>query len=56
MGVSEENRLGNINKEKLQKNELPKGDPRGAIAKLLGVVSLIGGELILLLPSLDKPY
>jgi len=55
MGVLEESRLGNINKEGLPKNELPKGDPRGAIAELLGVVSLAEGELVLLLPSLDKP-
>jgi len=56
MGVLEENRLGNINKEGLLKNKSPKGDLRGAIAKLLGVVSLIEGEPVLLLPSLDKPY
>jgi len=56
MGVLEENRLGNINKKELLKNKLPKGDPRGAIAELLGVVSLIGGEPVLLLPSLNKPY
>jgi len=55
MGVLKESRLGNINREKLLKNKSPKGDLRGAIAKLLRVVSLIGGELILLLPSLDKP-
>jgi len=55
MGVLEESRLGSINKEELLKNKLPKGDLRGVIAKLLGVVSLIGGKLILLLPSLDKP-
>jgi len=54
--VSEEGRLGNINKKELLKNELPKGDPRGVIAKLLRVVSLAGEEPILLLPSLDKPY
>ena len=54
-GVSEESRLGSV-KKGLLKNELPKGDPRGAIAELLGVVSLAGGELVLLLPSLDKPY
>jgi len=51
----EESRLGNINKEGSPKKELPKGDLRGAIAELLGVVSLAGGELVLLLPSLDKP-
>jgi len=56
MGVSEESRLGNINKEKSPKNKSPKGDLRGAIAELLRVISLIGGELILLLPSLNKPY
>jgi len=55
MGVLEENRLGNINKEGSPKNKLPKGDLRGAITKLLRVISLIGGELVLLLPSLDKP-
>jgi len=55
MGVLEESRLGNINKEGLPKNKSPKGDLREAIAKLLGVVSLIGGKLVLLLPSLDKP-
>jgi len=52
----EESRLGNINKEGLPKNELPKGDLKGAITKLLGVVSLVGGEPVLLLPSLDRPY
>jgi len=56
MGVLEEIRSGSINKEELPKNKLPKGDPRGAIAELLRVVSLIEGELVLLLPSLDKPY
>jgi len=56
MGVLEESRLGSINKEGSPKNELPKGDPREAITELLGVVSLVGGEPILLLPSLDKPY
>jgi len=56
MGVLEESRLGNINREELLKNESPKGDPRGAITELLGVISLVGGKLILLLPSLDKPY
>jgi len=56
MGVLEESRLGNINKEGSLKNELPKGDLRGAITKLLGVISLTGGEPILLSPSLDKPY
>jgi len=54
--VLEESRLGNINKEGLLKNKLPKGDLRGVIAKLLRVISLIGGEPVLLLPSLDKPY
>jgi len=34
---------------------LPKGDLREAIAKLLGVVSLAGGEPVFLLPSLDRP-
>jgi len=45
-----------MDKEESLKKELPKGDLRGAIAELLRVVSLTGGELILLLPSLDKPY
>jgi len=40
----------------LPKNKSPKGDLRGAIAELLRVISLAGGELVLLLPSLDKPY
>jgi len=52
----EESRLGNINKEGLLKNKSLKGDLRGVIAELLRVVSLIGGELVLLLPSLNKPY
>jgi len=56
MEVLEESRLGNINKEELLKNKSPKGDLRGAIAELLRVVFLIGEELVLLLPSLDKPY
>jgi len=56
MGVLEESRLGNINKEESLKNKLPKGDLRGAIAELLRVVSLVEEELILLLPSLNKPY
>jgi len=55
MGVLKESRSGNINKEGLPKKELPKGDLRGAIAKLLKVVSLIGEKPILLLPSLDRP-
>jgi len=55
MGVLKESRSGNINKEGLLKKELPKGDLRGAIAKLLRVVSLAGGKPVLLLPSLDKP-
>jgi len=55
MGVLEESRLGNINKEGSPKNKSPKGDLRGAIIKLLRVISLAGGEPILLLPSLDKP-
>jgi len=56
MGVLEESRSGSINKKGSPKNKSPKGDLRGAITKLLGVVSLAGGELVLLLPSLDKPY
>jgi len=51
----EESRLGNINKEGSPKNKLPKGDPRGVIAELLGVISLAGGKPVLLLPSLDRP-
>jgi len=51
----EKSRLGSIKKGSL-KNELPKGDLRGAIAELLGVISLIGGELVLLLPSSLRPY
>ena len=50
----EESRSGNINKEELLKNKSPKGDPRGAIAELLRVISLVGREPVLLLPSLDK--
>jgi len=56
MGVLEESRLGNINKKGSPKNKLPKGDPRGAIAELLRVISLVGEELVLLLPSLNRPY
>jgi len=56
MGVLKESRLGSINKEGSPKNESPKGDLREAIAKLLRVVSLAGGEPVLSLPSLDKPY
>ena len=52
----EESRLGNINKKGLPKNESPKGDPRGAIAKLLRVISLAEGEPVLLLPNLLRPY
>jgi len=55
IGVLEESRLGNINKEGSLKKESPKGDLRGAIAELFRVVSLAGGEPVLLLPSLDKP-
>jgi len=51
IGVSEENRLGNINKEGSPKNKLPKGDLGRATAKLLRVVPFIGGELVLLLLS-----
>jgi len=44
--------LGSINKKGLLKNKLPKGDLRGAAAKVLKVISLsIRGESILLLPS-----
>jgi len=56
MGVLKESRSGNINKEGLLKNKLPKGDLRGAITELLRVVSLAGRELVLLLPSLNRPY
>jgi len=51
----EESRLNSIDKEGSLKNKSPKGDLKGAIAKLLRVVSLIEEKLILLLPSLDKP-
>jgi len=56
MGVLKESRLGNINKEGLPKNKSPKGDLKGAIAELLRVISFAGGEPVLLLPSLNKPY
>jgi len=56
MGVLEKSRLGNINKKESLKNKLPKGDLRGAIAKLLKVISLAKKKLVLLLPSLDRPY
>jgi len=53
----EENRLGSINKEGSLKNKSPKGDLRGTIAELLGVVSLsVGRESVLLLPSSYSPY
>jgi hypothetical protein len=53
----EENRLGSINKEELLKNKLPKGNLRGAITELLGIISIpIRGEPILLSPSSYKPY
>ena len=52
IGVLEENRLGNINKEELPKNKLPKGDLRGAPTNVFGVVSLsIRKESALLLLS-----
>ena len=52
IGVLEENRLGSINKEGLLKNKSPKGDLKGAPAKVFGVVSLsIRRESILLLLS-----
>jgi len=54
MGVLKESRLGSV-KKGLLKNKLPKGDLRGVITKLLGVISLIGGELVLLLPNLLRP-
>jgi len=44
-----------MDKEESPKNKSPKGDLRGAIAELLGVVSLIEGELVLLLPNLLRP-
>jgi len=48
----EENGSGSINKEKLLKNKLPKGDLRGAPTNIFRVISLsIGREPILLLPS-----
>jgi hypothetical protein len=52
----EENRLGNINKEGLLKNELPKGDLGGATAELFRLVPYSRGEFILLLLSSYKPY
>jgi len=42
--------------KELLKNKLPKGDLREVIAKLLKVISLIEGELVLLLPNLLRPY
>jgi len=39
----------------LPKDKLPKGDPGGATAILLRVVSFLG-DVTLSLPSLDKPY
>jgi len=56
MGVLKESRLGNINKKGLLKNKSPKEDLRGAITKLLRVISLAEGELVLLLPNLLRPY
>jgi len=56
IGVLKESRLGSINKKRLLKNKSLKGDPRGVITKLLRVISLIGGEPVLLLPSLNRPY
>ena len=50
--VSEENRLGSINKEELLKNKLSKGNLRGAPAEVFGVISLtIGRTSVLLLLS-----
>jgi len=56
MGVLKESRSGNINKKGLLKNESPKGDLRGAITELLRVISLVGEEPVLLLPSSLRPY
>jgi len=48
----EENGLGSINKEELLKNKLPKGDLRGALAKVFRVISLsIRRESVFLSPS-----
>jgi len=56
IGVSEENRLGNIKKE-LLKNKSLKGDLGRAIAELLRVISFaIRRESILLLLSSYRPY
>jgi len=52
----EENRLGNINKDRLPKKELPKGDLGRATAELLRVIPFIGRELVLLLLSSYRPY
>jgi len=53
----EEKRLGNINKEELLKNKLPKGDLGRATAKLLRVISFaIRREPIFLLLSSYRPY
>jgi hypothetical protein len=53
----EEKGLGNINKEGLLKNKLPKGDLGGVITKLFRVISLpTRRESILLLLSSYKPY
>jgi len=50
--VLEENRLGSINKKESLKNELPKGDLRGAPADVFRVVFLsIRRESVLLLLS-----
>jgi len=57
IGVSEEIRLGSINKKELLKNKLPKGDLRRAVAKLLRFISFpTRRESVFLLPSFYKPY
>jgi len=57
IGVSEEIRLGSINKEELLKNKLPKGDLRRAVTKVLRSISFsIRRKSVLLLLSFYKPY
>jgi len=57
IGVSEEIRLGSINKKGSLKNKLPKGDLRRVVTELLRPISFsIRKESILLLPSSYKSY
>jgi len=57
IGVLEEIRLGSINKEKLLKNKLLKGDLKRVVAELLKSISfLVRRESVLLLLSSYKPY